>query len=230
MTTDHLFVGFGVLADRDAVIEAEFKKRGIDVIPKAERKTGNILREYQHRYTGHISDLEKITKAYNEIRYASDFYDKVPVREFAEDAIADMIFTSGLEIKICTSFSLKKRIELNGKLDWLQRHFEKQLGERIYLIPDHTPTGVNSSVKRTDRSMLKGGYFITTDESYNSVMPGPSLLVLEEACFGKTKWPLVSFDENKENYWYNIINPKATRKVSPENEMEVREESTKLSL
>jgi len=229
MTKEYLWVGFGVLADRDAVIEREFKEKGLEVIPRTDRKTGNLLREYQHRYTGHVSDLEKITKAYNEVRHAPDFYDKVPIREFAKDAVDDMIIGSGMEVKVCTSYSLDYPQEIVSKIKWIEQHF-KGLKHGVYIIPDHTPIGINSSVKRTDRSMLRNGFFITTDEAYNSIMPGPSLLVLEEACYGKTKWPLISFNENKENYWANILNPKATRKVSPETDKVPHEESTKLSL
>lgn len=229
MTKEYLWVGFGVLADRDAVIEKEFKEKGHEVIPRNDRKTGNLLREYQHRYTNHISDLEKITKAYNEVRHAPDFYDKVPVRELAKDAVDDMILSSGLEVKICTSYSLDYPDEIVNKIKWIGHHFSK-LKHSIYIIPDHTPIGINSSVKRTDRSMLRTGVFITTDEAFNSVMPGLQLYVLDEACYGKTKWPLISFNESKENYWVNVLNPKATRKVSPETERELQDESTKLSL
>jgi len=229
MTKEYLWVGFGVLADRDAVIEDEFKKRGLDVIPRPSRKTGNLLREYQHKYTGHVSDLERITKAYNEVRHAPDFYYKVPIREFAKDAMEDMIFASGLEVRICTSYSLEYPLEIVAKIKWIEKHFNS-LKHGIYIIPDHTPIGINSSVKRTDRSMLRTGHFITTDEAFNSVMPGLQLYVLEEACYGKTKWPLISFNENKENYWANILNPKATRKIGPEVERELKDESTKLSL
>lgn len=229
MANEYLWVGFGVLADRDAVIEKEFKEKGLEVIPRADRKTGNILREYQHRYTGHVSYLEKITKAYNEVRHAPDFYKKVPIREFAKDAIDDMVLGSGLEVKICTSYSLEYPNEIVAKIKWIDKNFNK-LKHAVYIIPDHTPIGINSSIKRTDRSMLRTGHFITTDESFNSIMPGLQLYVLEEACYGKTKWPLISFNENKENYWSNILNPKATRKVSPETDRESQEESTKLAL
>lgn len=229
MTNEYLWVGFGVLADRDAVIEKEFKEKGLEVIPRTDRKTGNLLREYQHRYTNHISDLEKITKAYNEIRHAPDFYDKVPVRELAKDAVDDMILSSGLEVKICTSYSLDYPDEIVNKIKWIGRHFGR-LKHSVYIIPDHTPIGINNTVKRTDRSMLRTGHFITTDEAFNSIMSGLQLHVLEEACYGKTKWPLISFNENKENYWANILNPKATRKVSPETDRLPQDESTKLSL
>jgi hypothetical protein len=229
MTRNYLWVGFGVLADRDSVIEGELKRRGFEVIPRAERKTGKLLRDYEFRYTNEMSKLKEITQAYNEIRHAPDFYDKVPAREIAQDAIADMINTDGLEVKICTSYSTEHIDEISQKIKWISRNF-KSLENSVFIIPESTPTGPKSKVKRTDRDMLRTGYFITTDESYKSVMKGPALFVLEEACFGKTSMPLISFRESSPNYWHNILVDKATKKIVPAFADETQDESTKLSL
>lgn len=208
-----VWIGFGALADRLLVVEKELEKRGLEVIPREKRTTGNLFHQYKAFHSTNLQKMKEYEAALSEIIHAPDFYDKVPPRANSQDAVNEMIVT-GLEIRACTSYAIERPQEMGQKLQWIAKHFDG-LKYRMFMIPDRTPAGT-SAVRMPDRNVIKSGYFIMTDEAYRNIMPGGcKFMMLEEALFGRTDLPLISFDEKSPNYWGNILAPKATTKIEP---------------
>lgn len=204
-----VLIGFGALYSKDKIINAGFETRGLEALEK--RMTNNWNHEIKRRFSGDIGKLKLYERSYEEIVHAPDFYDIVPLRANASDAVGDMMMTAGLELCIVTSHSSKYKSEIVKKLERLERDFPDV---PAILIPDKVHTGRGRAVGMHDRRILKNGFFITSDTSAAQGMPsGCTYLMLEEAACG-SDLPLVSFDDNSPNYWGHILSPKATRKIT----------------
>lgn len=207
-----VWVGFGAIYSKDDIINEELKKKGLEPIPYEVRTTNNWKHELKRRFSGDIGKLKAYECVYDETVHAPDFYERIPLRAGARDALEDMLMSS-FEIRIVTSYSGTHKSDMVRKLERVESDFPDI---PAFFIPDKVHTGRGKSVGMHDRRILESGFFITSDMSAAQGMPkGCTYLMLEEALHGKTDLPLVSFNEKSQHYWGKVLTPKVTTKITP---------------
>lgn len=124
----------GVVADCESkILEHYTKKHPLSpVIPQSERKGLYMDRQYQEKFGEQIGDL-----VYNVLCEPGFFAEINPIPK-AVESVKRLIGNPRYQVFFCTSPMRANPTCCNDKMNWITRHFSKQLCNRVIITSDKT--------------------------------------------------------------------------------------------